>query len=246
MWLFESCLRLAALIFFPLPVFTEHFFILASRTRRFYTVVLRIIAPRSLEEKYQRFRGIFCLHLPFWRWKSDVPLKCLYLHTRLHGVMTRNSTIKNPYRSLNLKLYTSHLSLATGLFISPLYRVSLDSSVSEMNRQSVSLPRRHTNFSVLHSSQRSDQHKGLPSALPRGYRGLFAWEQSVRRVKLATHIHLVPSLRMSGTTPPLLYGVLKENFTHTFTLTNIRRNKFYQISYPFFSPFTSLNSHYHH
>jgi hypothetical protein len=54
-----------------------------------------------------------------------------YQTTRRHDTEFYNT---KPYRSLNLKLYTSNLSLATGLFISQLHWKSLDSWVSEVNK----------------------------------------------------------------------------------------------------------------
>jgi len=44
---------------------------------------------------------------------------------------------------------------------------------------------------------------GPPSLLSSGYRGLFSWVQSGRGVKLTTHVHLVPRLRIRGARPPL-------------------------------------------
>jgi hypothetical protein len=46
-----------------------------------------------------------------------------------------------------------------------------------------------------------------PILLPNGYRGLLPRELSGRGVKLATHFHLIPTLRMLGAIPLLLQYV---------------------------------------
>jgi len=43
---------------------------------------------------------------------------------------------------------------------------------------------------------RPDQLSGPPSLLSTGCGGLFAWGSISRGVKLTTHLHLVPTLRM--------------------------------------------------
>jgi hypothetical protein len=65
---------------------------------------------------------------------------------------------------------------------------------------------------------------GPPSLLSNGYQGLCPWGQSGRGVKLTTHLHLVPRLRMRGAVPPLFLYVFmvcclvkhRDKFTFNF------------------------------
>jgi hypothetical protein len=60
--------------------------------------VFWIVAPCSLVEVYQRFRGTCCLHhqgthsSPWW-WRQQVPLKRWYTSTRIHGATTQKTAI---------------------------------------------------------------------------------------------------------------------------------------------------------
>jgi len=53
-------------------------------------------------------------------------------------------------------------------------------------------------FRISNGFSSGHRHWGLPSLLSGGYRRPFHRGQSERGVKLTTHLHLVPRLRMRG------------------------------------------------
>jgi len=58
-------------------------------------------------------------------------------------------------------------------------------------------------WDFISSPPRPGRLSGPPSLLHNGYRGLLRRDYSDRNVKLTTHLHLVPRLKMRGDIPPL-------------------------------------------
>jgi hypothetical protein len=70
--------------------------------------------------------------------------------------------------------------------------------------------------SFISSAKHLDQLWGPPSLLHNGSGGIFPSDTSGKGVKLTTHLHRVPKLRIHGHKPPLpirLHGVHQEKFT---------------------------------
>jgi len=70
--------------------------------------------------------------------------------------------------------------------------------------------------SILDSSEIHFLLATASRPLSNGYRGLFPWGQSSRDVKLTTHLHPAPRLRMRGATPPLLHWVVLKAQGHFY------------------------------
>jgi hypothetical protein len=86
-------------------------------------------------------------------------------------------------------------------------------STSEQEQVKIRLPVGVTDFSNLRSGQTGT---GAPLSLMfNGHRGLFPHVWSGQGMQLATHLHLVPTLRMGGTIPPRFRGVHKNNFNNS-------------------------------
>jgi hypothetical protein len=84
---------------------------------------------------------------------------------------------------------------------------------------------------------RDQTHLGAhPASYPVGTGGVHSPGQSGRGVKLTTHLHLVPSLRMSGAITPLpqydfvAWCLVKHRDKFTFTFMGLNSVRNYEIS----------------
>ena len=81
---------------------------------------------------------------------------------------------------------------------------------TEQEQVKIRLPAGVTDFSNL---RRGQTGTGAPLSLMfNGHQGLFPHVWSGQEMQLATHLHLVPTLRMGETIPPSFRGVHKNNF----------------------------------
>jgi hypothetical protein len=137
-----------------------------------------------------------------------VPPKRRMIFTRLHGGVSQNTEAFIAKGCENLKSYIVHEF--EGIFTYFYVRFSLNESTylwtavycavgPRISRRSV-VTNHRTQHSLIYASP--PPFLFLPIVLTRGYWGLFPRGYSGRGVKLATHRHIVPRIRIRGITLP--------------------------------------------